>query len=345
MVTQRRPASLLRHRSATLAASLLALHVMAVTPAVAQAQGAPPAAPSEANTKKAVELFKKGQGLYKANKFAEALPILRESYGLVASPNSQIYIARCLAGTGDNVAAYLEFEALIADVDARKDPKYQQTRDSAVQERDEVAAKIALVTVTVANPSPDTRVSVGSKDVPADRWGKPIPVQPGKIEVSLTAPPAPPQTQSVELTAGQKRAVALDAKPATAGGSTPEPSSGGARKILRPAAYVAGGIGVAGMGVFAVAGALANVTYGDLESKCSKGTGTKVCPGTTQSQIDEGKVQKDVANIGLIVGAVGLAAGVTLFIVSREPAKKDEAPKPEVQAVVGPSYLGVQGTF
>lgn len=344
MVTARRSAPVLRPRSATLAASLVALHFIVAVPASAQAQGAPPAA-SEANTKKAVELFKKGQALYKANKFAEALPIFRESYGLVASPNSQIYIARCLAGTGDNVGAYLELQALIADVDARQDPKYQPTRDSAVTERDEVAGKIALVTVTVANPTPDTRVTIGLKELARDTWGKPMPFPPGTADVTITAPPAAPQTQNLELTAGQRRTIALDtAGTASGGGDVTAPPSGGSRRFLRPAAYAAGGIGVVGMGMFAVAGALANVTYSGLDDKCVKGTGARACPSTTQGQIDEGKVQKDIANVGLIVGAVGLAAGVTLFIVSREPAKKDE-PKPEVQAVIGPSYLGVQGSF
>ena len=77
---------------------------------------------------------------------------------------------------------------------------------------------------------------------------------------------------------------------------------------------------------------------------CAQGTGVRACPAGSQSKIDEGKLEKDIANIGLIVGAVGLAAGVTLFVVS-SVGKKDEAPKTEVQAVIGPSYLGVQGSF
>ena len=58
-------------------------------------------------------------------------------------------------------------------------------------------------------------------------------------------------------------------------------------------------------------------------------------------------MQKDVANAGLVIGAVGLAAGVTLFVLSldRGGAKKDEAPAPQVQPIAGPGYLGVQGTF
>lgn len=344
MVTFSRSASASRHRFAILAASLVAVHVIAAAPGTAQAQGAPPPAASEANTKKAVELFKKGQGLYKANKLAEALPVFRESYSLVASPNSQIYIARCLAGTGDPVAGYLEFEALIADVDARQDPKYQPTRDAAVQERDELAAKIALVTVTVANATPNTRVSIGLKDIPREQWGKPIPVQPGPVEVSLSRPPGQPQSQTMELTAGQKRAIDLDAGPATTGPETP--STKRSFKSLRPVAYAAGGVGVVGMAMFAVSGALATSTYSDLDSKCGAATGgTRSCPPGVQGQIDEGKVQKDVANVGLVIGAVGLAAGATLFVLSLDLGKKKDEAGTDVQAVVGPSYLGVQGTF
>jgi hypothetical protein len=340
-----RPAPAFRHRFATLAASLVAVHLIAAAPGSAQAQGAAPAAASEADTKRAVELFKKGQALEKAKKCSEALPIFRESYALVASPNSRIYIARCLAATGDHVAAYLEFEAVIADIDARADPKYQPTRDAAVTERDEAAGKISIVTVNVANATPDTKVSVGMKDIPSDQWGKPIAMQPGTVDVTLTKPPAPPQTQNLELTAGQRKAINLDASGTTTGGGDPTPPPTGSKpKFLRPLSYALAGVGVVGMGMFAVGGALASSTFSDLDNKCSKGTGTRSCPSTTQSQIDEGKVQKDIANVGLIIGAVGLATGVTLFIVSRDSSKKEE-PKTEVQAVVGPSYLGVQGSF
>ena len=333
--------STLRPRHALLVATLIAAPALVAPDAVAQPAGA--AAPSDASTKKALDLFKKGQGLYKANKHAEALPLFRESYALVQSPNSRIYIARCLAATGEAVAAYEEFEALIADVDARNDPKYQDARTAAVAERDELAQnKLALVTITVNNPSPGTSVSIGGRDIPAETWGKPVAVAPGSVDVTITTPPGAPQTQRVDLTAGDKRPIALDAAPAAA---TPPPvasSSGSSRAMLRPAAYVAGGVGVVGMGLFAVFGGLANATYSDLEGKCQGSGGAKACPPDAQGQIDDGKMQKDVANAGLIIGAAGLATGVTLFVLSMDGGKKQES---QVQPVAGPGYLGVRGTF
>lgn len=344
--TSRRIASAPRLRHVFVAASLLVAQTLGAAPVSAQPKGAPAGASADAAAKKALDLFKKGQALYKANKFAEALPLFRESFALVPSPNSRILIARCLVGTGDFLAGYQEFDAVIADVDARQEAKYQQTRDAAVQERDELAnTKLAIVTISVANAAPGTRVAIGDKDIPADTWGKPMPMMPGAVDVTLTTPPAPPQTQRVDLRAGEKRPIALDAAP---GGAPPPPppttSSGGSRAVLRPIAYLAGGIGVAGFGVFGVFGGLASATYSDLESKCSGGEGSRVCPSDTQGQIDDGKMQKDVANIGLIVGAVGLAAGVTLFVLSIDRGPKKEAAV-HVQPVVAPGYVGFQGAF
>jgi hypothetical protein len=352
--TLRRFFSAPRYRIALLSASLAAAHVLGVAPAAAQPKGGAAAAapkggaasPAEANGKKALELFKKGQGLYKANKFADALVAFRESYALVASPNSRFYIARCLAGTSDNVNAHIEFEAVIADIDARNEAKYKDTHDVAVQELAQIDAKIALLTVNVANAAANTRVSVAGRDIPREGWGKPIPVSPGAVEVMLTTPPAPSTTQRLDLRAGEKRPLALDAAPA--GGPPPPPPPGGStgsRKFLRPIAYVAGGLGVAGFGVFGAFGFLASDTYTKLEKACGPKSGTiRACPTDTKKQIDDGKLQQNLANIGLIVGAAGLATGVTLFILSRDTSPKtDEAPK--VQAVIGPTYLGLQGSF
>lgn len=327
--------------------------VVGVSTAHAQPKAA--AAPSADATKKATEAFKKGQGLLKANKYQEALAAFRESYAAVASPNSQLNIARCLALLGDNVGAYLEFNALIADVDERKDPKYQPARDAAVAERDEVTKKIAFLTVTVANPTAETRLSIGGRDIPRDTWGQPVPAAPGAVDVSVITPPGAPKSQQVQLAAGEKRPLSIDAsgQGSSGGGGTGGPiaggggSSGSSRRFLRPVAYAAGGVGVAGFALFAIGGGLALSTYGDLDKSCAKGT-VRFCDSTAKGQIDSGKMEQTLANVGLIVGAVGVAAGVTLFVLSRDsgaPKKEGAAATPEVRAVVSPSYAGLHGTF
>lgn len=323
-----------------LAAGLAAAQLGDVSTALAQPKGGA-AAPSQDATKKALDLFKKGQALFNKDKFGEALPLFRESYALVASPNSQIYIARCLTGTGDSVGAYLEYNALIADVDARNDPKYAPARENAVKERDDVAGKIGLLTVTVSGAAPGTRLSVAGHDIASDKWGKPIPVAPGSVEVSVVTPPGVPQTQQVELHAGEKKDFSIAASGAPSGTATTT-APPGSRAWMRPVSYAAAGVGVAGFIVFGITGGLATSAYSELDKKCGPGSATRACPSDLKSTIDNGKTEQTLANVGLVVGAVGLATGVTLFVLSRT-GKKDDAPKQSL--VVGPSYVGVHGTF
>ena len=66
------------------------------------------------------------------------------------------------------------------------------------------------------------------------------------------------------------------------------------------------------------------------------------CSTSHADDISSGKTQQTLANVGLIVGAVGVAAGATLIVVG---AKSKRAPAAATGLVVGPGYLGVNGTF
>jgi hypothetical protein len=114
-------------------------------------------------------------------------------------------------------------------------------------------------------------------------------------------------------------------------------------------ALVCGGIGVAGMVTFGVAGGLSLSTYSEVEDKCSAQPGGRCTSSADHETIDKGEQQQLIANIGLIVGSVGLAAGATLLIVDLASGGSGEA-KAEVGALpvrvdVGPGYAGVSGSF
>jgi hypothetical protein len=322
---------------------------------------AAPAEPSEKDIQTAQTHFKKGNDFFTIKKFSLALDEFKKSYAAVASPNSRLYIARSLVQLGEHVDAYLEFEGVIAEAEARSktEPKYAPTRDTAMVERDEVGTKIALVTVSVTNDAPDAKLLIGGKEIPRERWGKPHPVAPGDTEVVLETPAKPPVKEALTLKAGDKRPVTLDANAAVAappggggtgetGGGTGEtggggdtgPTSGPGMTKLRPFAFVAAGVGVAGLATFAIAGIMSNSTYSDLEATC-KGP----CPPELADDVSKGKTQQTIANIGLVVGAVGVAAAVPLFILS-SGKKSDDAPPPaEASVVIAPGYLGLRGRF
>ncbi|WP_437486976.1 tetratricopeptide repeat protein [Sorangium sp. So ce1014] len=310
------------------------------------------ATPAPDAVEKAQSLFKKGAALYESKRYALALEQFRASYAAVASPNSRLYIARCLADLGEHAEAYLEFDQVAAEAASRAkaEPRYVQTEQTAQLERDDLARKIALVTVTVAHPEAATSLAIAGKDVPRERWGKPFPIKPGKTEVVLrTRTTSIPQT--LELSAGEAKTVALDADQTDPGGAPvlldegaglPESEAPSARAHLRPYAYAAGGVGVAGLAVFTVAGLMANSTYGDLAETC-RGP----CPVDRKDDVDAGKAQKTVANVGVVVGAIGLVAGTTLLVLSFTGGSAGEPQRTpaSTQLLVGPGFAGLRGTF
>jgi len=109
----------------------------------------------------------------------------------------------------------------------------------------------------------------------------------------------------------------------------------------RAPAWIAGGVGVAGLATFAVFGILANSKYSDLEASCTDGH----CPPDLEDTQSSGKAFQTVANIGLIVGAVGVATSVTLFVIGG-PAKTEpsaDARLPQVR--VGLGSVELKGSF
>jgi hypothetical protein len=322
------------------------------------------AEPSEKAVKEATAQFKKGSDFYNAKKYSQALEAFRKSYASVASPNSHLYIARSLAALGQHREAYLEFDLVIAEAETRgkEEPKYLPTRDTAQLERDELATKIGLVTVNVSGAGADAKLLVAGTEVPRERWGKPYPIAPGSAEVVLQEPAKPPVTKMVTVRAGSKDTVAIAPESsATAGGGSSGDTGGdaggssgggdtggggGTKKSspLRPAAFAAAGLGVAGFAVFGIAGAITSSTYSELTDLCG---GERACPpdkaDDAADKVSSGQTTQTIANIGLIVGAVGVAAAVPLFILSMK--KPSEQPKTDASVIAGPGYIGVRGTF
>ena len=316
---------------------------------VASGAGVSPADATQAQKKDATERFVAGKEALAAKNWDSAVSNLRASLDIVDSPNARLELARALRDSGKMVDAWSEYSRTIdAALNlASKEPRYTKTAEAATAERNEVEPKIALVTVTVEHPPAGAALKVGVTDVPTDQWGKHVPVAPGPVEVSLTAGGKELAHKSLTASAGEKQSVAIDAAEATpppAVSSAPPPpvgagdsSSGSDHSALRPVAYVAGGLGVVGFTLFAIFGVMSNSTYSDLQNACPHG----VCPPGKQSEVDSGRTQQTVANVGLGVGIAGIAAGTALFFYSM-PTRTSG---PGAALVVGPGYLGVRGSL
>ena len=76
-----------------------------------------------------------------------------------------------------------------------------------------------------------------------------------------------------------------------------------------------------------------------------------MCPADRQAETaelqDEGSTQQTLANVGLVVGAVGVAAGVTMLVIglSDDDDTASAATQPSTSLAVGPGFTGLRGRF
>jgi hypothetical protein len=338
----------------------LAFCAAVLVPSVAAAAGVAPNDATPAQKKQATDRFAAGKQALEAKNWEKATLELRASLEVVDSPNARLVLARTLRDSGNTGEAWAEYGLVIESATklAANEPRYAQTSDAATSERAELEPKLAFVTVAVANASAGATLKVGGRAVPARDWIAPVVVPAGAVDVVLSGADGKELArQTVSATVGQKTAVSLDAQPPPpprpAGKApldtddkdkqdevrnqavvVPPPSSG---SRLRPYAYIAGGVGIAGFATFGIFGLMDKSTYGDLQNACPH----NVCPPGKQGEVDSGRTQQTVANVGLVVGAVGLAGGATLFLLS--PAKASASPS--ARLIVGPGYLGVGGSL
>jgi hypothetical protein len=318
---------------------------------VARADGVLPGVATPVQREQAQRKFMRGKDLFGRKKFDGALVEFRASIEIVASPNTRLQISRALRALGRYVAAYAELGRTMVEAKelSAQDNRYQRAYDAAVQERSELQPLLGFVTLTVQHPAEGTRVLVGGEELRTAAWAEPVPVYGGKAEIDVETPGHAPIQNEVSVAAGATAQLTVDAQsgaPVTAEAPPPPapppppppPVEAHDHRALRPWAYVAGGVGVAGLATFAIFGAMAGSTYGDLNGACSGGS----CPSSKSGEISSGKTQQVVANVGLALGIVGAATGGVLFVLSMPKTSSSSA---RADLVVAPNGVALRGSF
>ncbi len=107
---------------------------------------------------------------------------------------------------------------------------------------------------------------------------------------------------------------------------------------LEVGAIVAAGVGVLGFGTFAVAGAMSRIHASDAVDECGS-TGEK-CSSARIDELQKGEaLLNPIANVGAIVGGVGVATAVVLFALSLED-NPTEVQLGDVGLTVAPTFGG-----
>ena len=332
------------------AGPVLALILVAL-PAVAGGAGVTTA--TDEQKAEAGKSYQRGAEAFAAGELDKALEEFKRSLDVVSSPNSRLMLARTLAKLGRTADAYAELEQTVTDAEAAAqiDKKYASTVDAARAELAEVRSQVGLVSVRVSGSTGDDSLSVGGRAIEQTSWDRPVAVMPGKVRVVLRT--AKGETaRDVDVAAGGSATVEL-APPAPQAKPVAEPppvvevsTSSSNTKTL---GLVAGGIGLVGIASFAVFGGLNNSKFRKLEDECINNR----CSADLESEKDSGKTYQTIANVSLAVGAVGIATGAVLLIVSGgdgDPQSEARARRQRARAQlprlgVGLGYVDVSGSF
>lgn len=309
---------------------------------------------SAENTAAARTLGVEGVQLADAGKCPEAIEKLTRAEALHHAPTILGRLGECQVNVGDVVEGTENLNRVVREQLAPNAPKvFHDAQERAQKVLTQATPKIAHLVIRVTPSNVKASVAVAGKPVPAALLGAERPTDPGTHQVTATAEGYKPSSATVTLAEGghQDITLLLEKDPAAVAAlppSNPPPSASpevttppaAAGKSNAPA-YVAFGIGAAGVVVGSVTGALAFGKASDCPDK--------VCP--TQDKLDSAKSMATVSTITFGIGLAGVAVGTILLLTNHSSeapaaqAKAHPAPKLELHPWLGVSSLGVTGTF
>ncbi|HRH00114.1 MAG TPA: hypothetical protein PLR99_27900 [Polyangiaceae bacterium] len=192
--------------------------------AVAVALGSPGAraADRSASSGVALQTFEDGRRLYESGQLAPALKSFEASFSVQPSPNTRLYIARCLRGLGKVASAAAAFRLASREAEDRVaatgEQRYAATGKSAASEAEQLAPRVPRVTLALRGDAPEAAVlSVDGAPLPRVTWSKPLELDPGDHVLELTGPHLAPFRAALKLAEGERREVAVVARRVASG--------------------------------------------------------------------------------------------------------------------------------
>ncbi len=323
------------------AASVFACAALtALTPVPAHAQP-----PAQANVDEGRTRFTRGIDLYKEGNFHAALAEFRAAYA--AAPSYRIYynLGQTLYQLQNYAGAVRAFEQYLTEGGSKIEP---DRRKDVEIDLGKLRPRVARLTFTVNVPSADLVID----DEPAGHaQGAPHLVSEGRRRISVTASGYQTETRVMDLAGAQRIELTFELKPL--GGATSLASNDGHANGVEPvrtdrsrAPFYVGLVTTGALGV------ACGVTAIIAASKHSTFEKALASPNDPQAIADARSSTRTTALVADVLGiATAVSAGLTVvaFVLTSRGASttsNQAAPRgPRVSAVVGPSSLGLVGSF
>lgn len=166
----------------------------------------------DAEAAAALQKFEAGRALFDGTRYDESLLAFRDSYSLQPSPNSRLYIARCLAKLGKVATAYVNFRFTAREANDRLvatgERRYALTRDAATEEGADLESRVPRLTIAVPAGLPqEFTVKLNGAPVERSAWGVAVETDPAHVIIEAAGPRLRPFRVELDLAEGQQRRV------------------------------------------------------------------------------------------------------------------------------------------
>lgn len=264
-------------------------------------------------------LFEQGLADMLAGKYDVACPTLAESFRLEPLAGALFTLAECESKWGKLASArahYLDYLERVEKMTPDNRDAQGERPKVAREQIDALAVDVPELTIELAPGTPESAVITrdGAR-VPPSMIGVAIPVDPGRHELRIEADGRAARVEVVEIARGEKRRVTLAlraAQPVPKPDGEPDRVAGPPTGPLAIAAYISGGIGIAGAIAGTVAGAVALDAKSDVDAECID----HECTPAGLDAVDTAQTAGTVSTVTLVVGGVGIAAGITLWLLA-----------------------------
>jgi hypothetical protein len=318
-----------------------------------------------------------GHKAFFEKRYDDAIDLFTRAESLVHAPPHLLFIARASEKLGRLVTARENYMRIVTENIAPGAPKaFHQAQDAAQAELPALEARIPYLTVKVKGTvkGEEVAVMVDEVRIAGALIGLPNPVDPGERVVSAVAKGKRAKARTITIAEAERQTIELELlpdasavlpgeeqKPGEPSDPSPKPDAapkGKAKPLAQPesadsssggltyGSYAAFGVGALGIG--------AGVLF-TLQSSSKRSEVEEICPGGACTNLgraeaenvealnaDAGSLQT-LATVGYIVGGVGVATGVTLYILGS--GKENAGAAVTITPWVGVASAGVVGRF
>ncbi|HTJ81898.1 MAG TPA: hypothetical protein VL400_09235, partial [Polyangiaceae bacterium] len=151
-------------------------------------------------------LFSEAKALAGKGDYAAACPKFEASQNLGPSLGTLLNLADCYEHVGKLASAKKRWDEAAELAKAKGDDRLAFATDRATA----IAAKVPKLTLRITSGAETLAVAVGGEKIPDSRWGLPLEVDPGKVDVTVSRGDAVLDTKTVEVAEGASADVTLD---------------------------------------------------------------------------------------------------------------------------------------